>query len=995
MTALKYWLVFLLISVSGSFVAGAEEAKPLRGVALIIGQSNYAHVTPLPNAGQDARAIGKLMTDLGFETRNAADRNAKTLKREIDRFIEDAEGADVAFVYYAGHGVEAGGENWLVPVDADLASLADARQNLVLASEMVERLKQVAPVVIFLLDACRNSPFPEGTLLKPDTHSPGAPIVQTGLMPSRGMAPVEDQPVAVENVGVVMGFAAEPGHAALDGPRDGNSPYATALLRHLSATDGVAFGDVMTMVTEEVYLATETRQRPWMNASMRRLLYFGATPDHGDKDEALITGERRQLLLTIASLPASGRQQVEEIARSDKVPLDSLYGMLRAIGAETPKDPAQLDIVLRAQAEKLKSVLAENQNLRSPDPEIIRLSSLADRAIGQGAITTAISFREQAKTKAATQSAALDQTEAALTARRLELADVYAKSGETYALAFDFRAAAKDFSDAFAQAERWDDALAWKFKIREGESWAALGFYKGEKSAFDQASAAYEQARRFVSPDSKPQEWINTEAGLGMALRMRGEREAGVETLQKSVSVLETALSRREHIAEPVDWSVLQNNLAIALWRLGERESGTVSLKRSSHALEAALADVPQGSTPISRALIENNLGVVLTAIGQRESTTTAFDQSIQVFDTALARFAKEDATASWAVIQNNLATALSYKGQRETGTETLERSAAAYRAALTELDRKTAPLAWATATNNLGMVFLRMGERQQVNDNLIAAEKAFSDALQEMTVERTPLDWAEVQTNRGEALMRLGQREPGTAKLLEAVGIFESTFAVRKREVVPLNWANGQMNLGQALFALGQRETGPEPYKRAVSAFAAALSEFSLERTPLDWAATVINLGVTHTYIGMRETGMESFDKAADVFRHALAQDFRAAMPTYWADMNYHLGNVLLEKAKRETQTATLGEAAAAFAESQKVMTREINPFYWANAENNIAATHFFAGQRLRSKAELELARTATLAAWDVYKSAGNTSQDSDFEWRIDEIDAAVAALP
>lgn len=246
MTALKHWLIVLLICVPGSLGAFAQEAKPLRGVALIIGQSSYAHVAPLPNTGQDARAIGKLTTDLGFETRNAPDRNAKALKREIERFIEDAEGADVAFIYYAGHGIEAAGENWLVPVDADLTSLEDASAHLVAASPVVERLKQTVPVVIFLLDACRNSPFPATALLKPDAQSVASPIVQTGLMPSRGMAPVEDQLAPIENVGVVMGFAAEPGKAALDGPKDGNSPYAAALLRHLAASNGAAFGDVMT-----------------------------------------------------------------------------------------------------------------------------------------------------------------------------------------------------------------------------------------------------------------------------------------------------------------------------------------------------------------------------------------------------------------------------------------------------------------------------------------------------------------------------------------------------------------------------------------------------------------------------------------------------------------------------------------------------------------------------------------------------------------------------
>lgn len=990
----KPCLAFLLIWLLGSLPAEAQEAKPLRGVALIIGQANYAHVVPLPNAGADARAIGKLMTDLGFETRLAPDRNARALKREINRFIEDAEGADVAFVYYAGHGIEAAGENWLVPVDVDLASLADARESLVAASELLERLKQTAPLVIALLDACRNSPFPADALLKPDPQSAAAPIVATGLTPSRGMVAVEEQPAAVENVGMVVGYAAEPGRAALDGPQGGNSPYAEALLRHLGAIGGNEFGDVMTMVTEEVYLATGTRQRPWVNASMRRLLYFGATPQEGDKDEALITGERRKLLLTIAALPTSGRAQVEGIARSDQVPLDSLYGMLKSLGAETPKDPVELDRVLRAQADKLKTVLSEAAILKNTDPEIVRLSGLADRALAQGALQTAISFREQAKARATAQSASLDQTEAALAARRLELAEVFYRSGETYSLAFNHEAAAGDFLKAFTEVERWNKDLAWKYKQREAEAWKAQGFYQGDKAAIGRSISAYEIATGLVTPESKPQEWVTTQWQRGAVLRILGEREPGPETLRKSAALLQAALSKRPQLKNDIDWSALENELAMTLWRLGEREPDSLTLEQAASAFETALADIPKDSTPLYRAAMETNLGVVLSAAGQRNSAVTAFDRSISVLERALTRLSKDDAPMVWAVMQNNLATALSYKGQRETGTATLEKSATAYRAVLGELKRETAPLAWATATNNLGMVLLNLGERQQGNDNLIAAEKEFSAALTELTRDRSPMDWAAVMNNRGRTLLRMGERETETTRLVEAIAAFNDALTIRKRETDPLNWADIQKNLGYALVALGHRQGGTDSYHQAITAFQAATSEMTKERAPLDWASATLNLGVTLTYLGMREPDTASFDRSIQVFRAAIAPDVRASMPANWGSLNYYLGNAFLEKAKRETGTGSLLEARAAYESAQQEITREKSPAFWAEIENNIAATHFFQGQRSDSKAELELARAATLAAWEVFKSAGDTSRDVAFQGRLTEIDAALANL-
>ena len=111
--------------------ARAEGDKQLRGVALVIGQSDYENIPKLPNPEHDARAIEEMLDSLGFETDVATDRDARKLRRDLEGFVEDAEGADVAIIYYSGHGIEAGGENFLVPVDADVGSLDDAGEKLV------------------------------------------------------------------------------------------------------------------------------------------------------------------------------------------------------------------------------------------------------------------------------------------------------------------------------------------------------------------------------------------------------------------------------------------------------------------------------------------------------------------------------------------------------------------------------------------------------------------------------------------------------------------------------------------------------------------------------------------------------------------------------------------------------------------------------------------------------------------------------------------------
>ena len=118
------------------------EEKSLKGVALVIGQSKYEHIAPLANPANDAREMVKMLTDLGFDARSVSDRDAAKLKRDLERFVEDAEGADVAFLYYSGHGIESGGENCLVPVDADVSSLDNAGEALVPLSDGHGRVEE-------------------------------------------------------------------------------------------------------------------------------------------------------------------------------------------------------------------------------------------------------------------------------------------------------------------------------------------------------------------------------------------------------------------------------------------------------------------------------------------------------------------------------------------------------------------------------------------------------------------------------------------------------------------------------------------------------------------------------------------------------------------------------------------------------------------------------------------------------------------------------------
>ena len=456
----------LLFALAWALPARAEEAKALRGVALIVGQSAYEHLPALANPEDDARAVEDLFDRLGFDTVDVRNADAGRLRRALERFAEDAEGADVAVVYYAGHGIEAGGENFLVPVDADLSALDDAGARLVPLSAFLAELQAIVPLSIVMLDACRDNPFPAGAMVRKEPGAEPVPVGTAGLGETRGAARLGEAPAGGGAFGSMVAFAAEPGRAALDGAAGGHSPYAAAVLRHLDAMAGEEFGLVMRMVGEEVYLKTAGRQRPWVNESLHRLLYFGRSPEPPAGEEGQILTERRQLLLTIAALPEIGRRQVESVAADAHVPMDALYGMLRALGTEAPADPSRLDALLRDQSRRLAEIMAERAHLTRSDPEIVRLASLAGAAIDEGALATATAIYERAKARVAALSRALDAVESDIRDRRVEYARVYAESAAAYELAFDFDAAAADFERAFAEVERWDDELAWDYRRR-------------------------------------------------------------------------------------------------------------------------------------------------------------------------------------------------------------------------------------------------------------------------------------------------------------------------------------------------------------------------------------------------------------------------------------------------------------------------------------------------------------------------------------------------
>jgi uncharacterized caspase-like protein len=155
---LRGWLAVIAIVLYGLGHAAAQPA-PERRVALVIGIEEYAAARNLANPVRDARAVEAALKGLGFKVITETDRTKRGLVAALNEFAEDSKGADLALIFFAGHGVQIGGRNFLLPTDAKVDTAAALEASALALDQVFAHLAAVAPRRIVLLDACRNDPF--------------------------------------------------------------------------------------------------------------------------------------------------------------------------------------------------------------------------------------------------------------------------------------------------------------------------------------------------------------------------------------------------------------------------------------------------------------------------------------------------------------------------------------------------------------------------------------------------------------------------------------------------------------------------------------------------------------------------------------------------------------------------------------------------------------------------------------------------------------------
>ena len=233
-------------------ISGSVFSAPDR-VALIIGNSKYEELGTLSNTVNDAKSIDKVLKEIGFKTKLVLDDNQTTLRKDIKNFASESEGSSIALVFYAGHGAQVNGENYILPTDIEIPKReSDIQLSALKVDDIVNSLKSKTKIVF--LDACRDNP----ALIK--SLSRGRGSYRGGLAPAKTSS-FDDQ-----TGGIFIAYATDAGNVALDGEGQQNSPFTKALLKYIK--EPVSIDDMFSMVTKDVRASTNNAQKPYKYASL-------------------------------------------------------------------------------------------------------------------------------------------------------------------------------------------------------------------------------------------------------------------------------------------------------------------------------------------------------------------------------------------------------------------------------------------------------------------------------------------------------------------------------------------------------------------------------------------------------------------------------------------------------------------------------------------------------------------------------------------------------
>ena len=255
---LRRTLLIAAVLFSLFSVTTAAMARP---VALVIGNAAYKHAKPLRNPLNDAEDMATALEQMGFRVVVGRDLSKSKFKDLLSGFVKTLQQADRAVFFYSGHAIQAGGRNYIVPVDAKLGSEVALEFELIPLNLVQRALERHVSSNVIFIDACRDNPFDQDL-----ARSMGTRRVRN----AQGLAPAES------GVGTLISFSTQPGRIARDGTGR-NSPFTQALVKHI-ATPGRDIASILINVRNDVMRATQNQQIPWEHSALNAPFYFSAPP---------------------------------------------------------------------------------------------------------------------------------------------------------------------------------------------------------------------------------------------------------------------------------------------------------------------------------------------------------------------------------------------------------------------------------------------------------------------------------------------------------------------------------------------------------------------------------------------------------------------------------------------------------------------------------------------------------------------------------------------
>ncbi|MEO5759710.1 MAG: caspase family protein, partial [Mesorhizobium sp.] len=606
-------LFALLLMLTTTATAVAE-----RRVALVMADNDYRLIRPLANPVNDGEAMEAALKKLGFEVVLETNRDLRRMRRALDDFREDAKGADVALVFFSGHGVEISGDNRLLPVDADASSLDTLEKTSLPLEEVRDAVAATAKVGLIMLDACRSDPF-SGPVSEGRGATSLAKEVADKVRPGLGRIG------RAENI--LFAFSAAPGETASDGTGQ-NSPFTTALSKYLG-TEGLEIRSVLTLVQQEVYDLSKGKQLPYVESGLPQLFFATSAKEQ--------LPERERLLLAMADVTPEMRGQVEQIASDADMPLAPLYGAL--ISSDTSHLSAEsLDARLREAPDAFVKVRAETRTLASDDPQVTALRQQAEDQLSLGAFDAA---RQKLTDAAGIDNVSRNALKANFVRRTLSEAATRYLSGGAARATLDYATAIKDYESVVAlYGEIGQSPLVLEDADRLIRTLEGLGILYTTTGNIEAAGHAFEALRSNI--EQRPD--LQTDPSVKRDLAISHVKLANIRMAQGDLPAAlknyETARGMLQDLTATVpDKKTWLGDLATTNDKIGDvlATQGDVGAAAQAYqqslSIKQQLADAEPNSAYLLRDLTitYDEIGQLAHTAGQLDGAETAFKESLRI----------------------------------------------------------------------------------------------------------------------------------------------------------------------------------------------------------------------------------------------------------------------------------------------------------------------------------------------------------------------------